>query len=136
MGYINSVKILFEKYKYEIKDNVKTFVAKVFNIKENNLTQAIDFIEVGMLDEGFNRLRIILTLWPNNENAKYLMGLIYIFMRENEKAIKYLKDIEYYKIDYIEKLINLAENNKTERVIEAYKKNFSLYDVEGEVYEM
>lgn len=134
MNYINNIRTLIEKYKYKAQDTFKTFMAKVFNIKENNLTQAVDFIEVGMIDEGYNRLRIILTLWPNNENAKYLMALIHIFIRENEKALKYLREIEYYKVDYINKLIELVEKNKTERIIETYKNTFSLYDVESEVY--
>lgn len=136
MSYITNIRLFFKNFIDRIKGSINSLLAKIFHLRESNLSQAVDFIELGMTDEAFNRLRIILTLWPDEEQAKYLMGLLNIFARENEKALKYFNEIKNYKIPYIHKLIGIVEKNKYEKIIDVYKETFSLYEVENEIYKI
>lgn len=126
------------KIKKYLKDSIakaKVVLAetkiKVRNLKDNNIYLATDYFEYGILGECKNRLKIILRLWPNNDYAEYLLGLVYILNRENEKAIKYLKKVKGEKQGYAAKLIDIIGNNKAEKIIDVYKANQSLSNLEG-----
>lgn len=126
------------KIKKYLKDSIakaKVVLAetkiKVRNLKDNNIYLATDYFEYGILGECKNRLKIILRLWPNNDYAEYLLGLVYILNREDEKAIKHLKKVKEEKQKYATKLIDIIGNNKAEKIIDAYKANQSLSNLES-----
>lgn len=128
-GYISNLKIKVVEY----FGNVKT---KVNNLRGVNIGQAVDYFELGMLNECHNRLKIILRLWPNDDYAKYLMGLLYTINRDNDDALKYLESVKDFKKSYSEKLINIIRSNKSEKVINAYQESFNLYNVENKISEI
>lgn len=126
------------KIKKYLKDSIakaKVVLAetkmKAKNLKDNNIYLATDYFEYGILGECKNRSKIILRLWPNNDHAEYLLGLVYILNRENEKAIKHLKKVKEEKQKYATKLIDIIGNNKVEKIIDTYKANQSLSNLES-----
>lgn len=134
--YIDRIKSFVKKIFDQIKSVIDDTCIKTFNLRGNNINQAIDFFELGMLDESYNRLKIILTLWPDDDYAKYLLGLLYIFDRNNEKSVQLLKTVKAYRVDYAKKLISIIEANKVEKIIDKYLETLSLYEVENEIYKI
>ncbi|MDR1499276.1 MAG: hypothetical protein LBS34_03240 [Rickettsiales bacterium] len=131
---------MFEKIKNSIgvMDNT---VSEVFrkikvrtpNLKGYNMTQAVDYIELGMVDEAYNRLKIIIKLWPDDDYAKYLMGLLCIFIRDNKKALKFFGDIKDFRNDQVKRLVKVIEANRVEKIIERYRSTLNLYEIENEI---
>lgn len=127
--YITNLKVKVIEYFGNIK-------AKLNNLRGVNIGQAVDYFELGMLNECYNRLKIILKLWPNDDYAKYLMGLLYTINRDNDEALKYLESIEGFKKSYSEKLVNIIRSNKSEKLINAYQESFNLHNVENKISEI
>ena len=130
-------------------DNIRNFFKKTFNsvdefykdnklkvsfLEENNLSTAYGFFETGDITECINRLKIMGRLWPNNENAKYLLAVSYILYRDCPRACDILENIKEFKIENVEKLKKLAKQNKSKKIIEAYiNGNFTLTGIEDEL---
>lgn len=131
--YMDKIRVISDKIKNKIGQLFKNIKIHISFLKENNMAQAIDFFEVGVLEECKNRLKIILKLWPNDESAKYLLSIVYLISRDREKAIKILKTIKYYKKDRVEKMILMLEKDRIKKVIDEYIKSFSLEKVESEI---
>ncbi|MDR2777839.1 MAG: hypothetical protein LBB24_03660 [Rickettsiales bacterium] len=106
---------------------------KWFNLYRNNISQAVDYFSLGMLYECHSRLKIILKMWPNDEHAKYLLGLFYVCVGEEQNAVKYLGQVNGFKRDQAQKLLSLIEAGKSGVVVEKYLENPSLEAVEGEI---
>lgn len=131
----------------KIRKYLKEFIAKAKvilvetkikfkNLKDNNIYLATDYFEYGILGECKNRLKIILRLWPGNDYAEYLLGLVYILNREDAKAIEYLKKVEGEKQKYAVKMIDIIDNNKVEKIIDIYKSNQNLSNLENTIYDV
>jgi tetratricopeptide (TPR) repeat protein len=131
--YINKIRIFFGKIFSDIKSEIGSIGSRTFNLKEYNLNQAIDFFELGMLSESYNRLKIMLKLWSNDEQVRYLLGLLYLINRDNDKAINYFKNITNFKPEYSKKIIEIIKANKTEKIIDVYVDSPSLYKIENEI---
>lgn len=123
------------KYLKESIDNIKLVLSetkvKIRNLEENNIDLATDYFEYGILGECKNRLKIILRLWPNDSYAKYLLSLVYILSRENNKALKYLESVVGEKQKYARKLVDIINFNKSEKIIDAYKVDQNLSNLES-----
>ena len=126
------------KYFKESMSKTKVVLAetktKVKNLKDNNIYLATDYFEYGILGECENRLKIILRLWPNDDFAEYLLGLVYILDREDAKAIKYLEKVKGEKQKYAVKLIDMMNSNKIEKIIDSYKADQNLSNLENTIY--
>ena len=132
--------MVFSKIREYLKEStakVKVVLAetkiKIRNLKNNNIYLATDYFEYGILGECKNRLKIILRLWPNDSYAEYLFGLVHILYREDEKAIKYLEKVDGDKQKYAIKLIDIINGNKTEEIINIYKTDQSLSNLESAI---
>ncbi len=136
MNFLNKIKVFTENYTEKFKDKLNIISGKLTYLKTNNLSQAVELIEVGMVKESYYRLKIILTLWPDEDQAKYLLSLVYIFLRENEKALESLKEIKEYKMGCVEKLVDVINKNKIEKIIETYKNTYNIYEIENEIYKI
>ncbi len=136
MNFINKMRIFTTNYAKQFKYKLSIVSGKFEYLKINNLSQAVEFIEFGMVKESYHRLKIILTLWPNEEQAKYLLALVYILLRENKKASNLLKDIKNYKVNYSEKLLDIINKNKVEKIIETYKSTYNINEIENEIYKI
>lgn len=131
--YIEKVRNYYNK--------IKTITIAKFNdvklyfsfLKENNMAQAFDFFETGLLDECENRLRIIVRLWPDDQQAKYLLSVVYVIERERIKAHKLLKSINNYEPQRVEKMLYIIKNSRLDRIFDKYVKTFNLQEVESEI---
>lgn len=133
---VTKIRNYLKTLKLKISNSFKEIKIKVNNLRGVNICQAIDYFELGMLSECHNRLKIILKLWPDDDYAKYLTGLLYTINRDNDDAIKYLESVKDFKKDYSEKLINIIRSNKSEKIINMYQESFNLYDVENKISEI
>lgn len=129
----SALKEYLDEFWNYVRSTLSQVKNKLENLEENNIDLAIDYFEYGILNECKSRLKIILRLWPNDNYAKYLLGLVYMLYREDEKALKYLKDVNGEKQKYAEKLINIINFNKTEKVIDIYKINQELFKLESAI---
>lgn len=136
MNFIGKMRVFASNCSRKFRQEINALVGKFSYLKINNLAQAIEFLELGMVDESQRRLKIILTLWSKEEQAKYLIAIVNVLLRENDKALRYLNEIKEYKVDCAKKLINIIEQNKFEKIIETYKETYSLSDIEDEIYKI
>lgn len=131
--YIEKVRNYYNK--------IKTITITKFNdiklyfsfLKENNVAQAVDFFETGLLDECENRLRIIVRLWPDDQQVKYLLSIVYIIEKERVKAHKILKTIDDYEPQRVEKMLYIIKNSRLDKIIDRYVETFNLQEVESEI---
>lgn len=131
--YIEKVRNYYNK--------IKTITITKFNdiklyfsfLKENNVAQAVDFFETGLLDECENRLRIIVRLWPDDQQIKYLLSIVYIIEKERVKAHKILKTIDDYEPQRVEKMLYIIKNSRLDKIIDRYVETFNLQEVESEI---
>lgn len=131
--YIEKVRNYYNK--------IKTITITKFNdiklyfsfLKENNVAQAVDFFETGLLDECENRLRIIVRLWPDDQQVKYLLSIVYIIEKERVKAHKILKTIDDYEPQRVEKMLYIIKNSRLDKIIDKYVETFNLQEVESEI---
>ena len=131
--YIEKVRNYYNK--------IKTITITKFNdiklyfsfLKENNVAQAVDFFETGLLDECENRLRIIVRLWPDDQPIKYLLSIVYIIEKERVKAHKILKTIDDYEPQRVEKMLYIIKNSRLDKIIDRYVETFNLQEVESEI---
>ena len=121
------IKNIFENIKFVFSESKE----KIKNLEENNMDLAIEYFEYGIVDECRNRLKIMLRLWPKNNEVKYLMGLVCILYRDNDNALKYLSEVKEEKQEFAEKLINIINFNKAEKIIDAYKEKQDLSNIES-----
>ena len=131
--YIEKVRNYYNK--------IKTITITKFNdiklyfsfLKENNVAQAVDFFETGLLDECENRLKIIVRLWPDDQQVKYLLSIVYIIEKERVKAHKILKTIDDYEPQRVEKMLYIIKNSRLDKIIDRYVETFNLQEVESEI---
>jgi hypothetical protein len=131
--YIGKIGGFFSKIFAKIKEAIDDINFKIFNLQEYNLNQAIDFFELGMLGESHNRLKIMTKLWPDNEQVKYLLGVVHVINRDDDDALNCLNSIFKFKFEYSKKIIEIIKANKTEKIIDVYADSFSLYRIENEI---
>lgn len=123
-------------YNY-VFDFLKAKKNEVILLRSNNYYVAMTFFGTGEITECIRRLKISLKLWPEDETFKYLLGLSYIIYRDCEKASMVLKTIKEYKMDIVSKLILLADNNKSKKIIDLYiDTNFNIVLMEDEIKNM
>lgn len=134
--YIRKVKKFFIKTKEMVVNNLNDLKLHLSFLRENNIAQAVDFFECGALDECKNRLKITLRLWPNDEQVKYLLALVYLIDRDLTKAYKLLITIKNYNQLRIAKMISMAEKGLTLKIINVYVETLNLYKVENEIDKM
>jgi tetratricopeptide (TPR) repeat protein len=100
----------------------------------HNMGQAIDYFDLGMLDECYTRLRIILKLWPKNEHARYLIGLVCACAEEGEEALKHLNQLADPNHSQAQRLIRIIEAGMApELIAKKYLENSSLDAIENEI---
>lgn len=131
--YVEKVRYFYNKIKtvaISKFDNIKLYCSF---LKENNVAQAFDFFEIGLLDECANRLSIIVKLWPDDQRAKYLLSIVYVINKERVKAYKLLKTIENYEPQRVEKMIHIILNSRLDRIFDKYVETFNLQEVEREI---
>lgn len=140
MGVLSKIRDYLGNLKNKIAEIFRDLKGKFANLQEVNRGLAVDYLETGMIGECRNRLRIILKLWSDDDYARYLMALVQIMYRENAKALEYLKSMRVFERDGLEelvkKLITLVETNKTERLIELYRRDSNLSSVENEIFKI
>jgi hypothetical protein len=100
------------------------------------MSQAIDYFDIGMLDECHTRLKIILKIWPKNEQARYLLGLTCVCGEETEEALKYLNYVDGHYQEQAQRLIRIIESGMSELVVKKYLENTSLFAIENEIKEI
>jgi tetratricopeptide (TPR) repeat protein len=111
-------------------DNIRV---KWSNLESYNISQVTDYFEIGMYGECYNRLKIILSIWPRNSYARYLMGLLHIFDGNYEKAKKCLERVDGYKRDYAQKLLTIIDSGKSESITSGYREYHDLDSIEDEI---
>ena len=131
--YIKRVKGIIDNLVDKIRDFFKDVYLSLYFLKENNIAQAVDFFEVGLLEECKNRLRIAIKLWPKDDYIKYLLSIVYLLSRDRNDAIELLKTINNFNKKRVDKMIILLEKDKIKRVIDKYIDTFNLYEVENEI---
>ena len=135
--FFDNIRKIFKKTFVYLSKFYEDNKLKISFLEENNLSIAYGFFETGNITECINRLKIMGKLWPNNENAKYLLAVSYILYRDCSRACDILENIKEFKIDNVEKLKKLAKQNKSKKIIDAYiNGDFTLTGIEDELQKM
>jgi tetratricopeptide (TPR) repeat protein len=125
------------EYLADLVDNIKNVLNNLrlrwLNMYSHNMGQAVDYFDLGMLDECYTRLRIILKIWPKNEYAMYLLGLVYVCGGEMEEALEYLSQIIGSDQERAQRLIRIVETGKGELLSKKYIENPDLDVIENEI---
>jgi tetratricopeptide (TPR) repeat protein len=116
-----------------LTDAVESVSLKWSNLESYNMSQVMDYFEIGMHDECYNRLKIILNIWPRNSLARYLIGLLYLFDGNHGKAKKYLGKVRGLKEDYAQKLLAIIDGGKSESIVSSYMEYHDLDSIEDEI---
>ena len=138
MSIVESVRNIFSNLFNLTKENIKDTKNKIILLRTNNYYIAMSFFNQGDIKECIRRLKISLKLWPEDDDFKYLLSLSYIIYRDCQKALLILNTINKdYKSDIVEKLMFLAERNKTKKIIDLYiETGFNIVLIEDEIKNM
>lgn len=132
--FFNNIKNVINTSFLKLKETYESVRLKTFLLENNNLSVAFRFFNMGEVNECINRLKIIGKLWPDNETARYLLGVCYILVRKCDKAVEVFENLKDYKPDMVEILLKLAKENKSKKVIDSYlESEFSLTGIEDEI---
>lgn len=131
--YISKIRNFFSLARRNFSKIYQNIKIQFLFLKENNLAQALDYFELGILDECKNRLKIMTKMWPDDEYVKYLLSIVLLLNRDRYSAIKLLNSIKDYKPYITDKLIKLLEQDRILKIIRVYEDTHDLIKVENEI---
>ncbi|MDR2778558.1 MAG: hypothetical protein LBB13_03635 [Rickettsiales bacterium] len=131
--WFQKVRDFFNSCRNFLINGIENLRLKWSNLESNNIGQIMDYFEIGMFDECYSRLGIVLSIWPKNNHAKYLKGLLCILDGNHNKAKKYLRQVEGLKKDYAQKLLSIIDNDKFESIVSSYIEYHDLDSIENEI---
>jgi hypothetical protein len=131
--WFQGIRNLFGNFKNFLAAAVDSVLLKWSNLESYNMGQAMDYFEIGLCDECYNRLKIVLSLWPKNNYARYMMGLLCIFDENYEKARKYLEQVDGPRKDNAQKLLAILRSGKSGSIVSSYREYHDLASVEDEI---
>ncbi|MDR1426041.1 MAG: hypothetical protein LBI70_03585 [Rickettsiales bacterium] len=131
--WIQKIKEYLVKLVDSLKSTFSTIRSKWSNLYGNNLSQAIEYFDFGMPYECYSRLKIILKIWPNDERAIYLLGLLCVCVENDEEAMKYLSKLDSLGRESVQKLVRVVQMGKSGIIAKKYSENPNLDAVEYEI---
>jgi hypothetical protein len=128
---------LCRKLKYEITFRLMNAVDTLKNLQEDNLSVAYSLIDDGLLFEAKMRLKTMVSLWPKNSRARYLLILAHILDDKIESAKKVLNELREIdgNFDRDGKLRFFLDNGNFDMARKVYYKNYSIVLLEKYIEE-
>jgi predicted NAD/FAD-binding protein len=128
---------LCRRLKYEITFRLMNAIDTLKNLQEDSLSAAYSLIDDGLLFEAKLRLKTLVSLWPKNSRARYLLVLAHILDDKIELAKKVLNELQEVdkNFDKDGKLRFFLENGNFDMARKVYYKNYSIVLLEKYIEE-